>query len=108
MDFNYICNRCGKKHDPKTLIFKCPCGGMLDLDEFDISFSKDYIIKDEFSLFRYIKALPFDKNSAIWKDISMGEGLTPIIPLVPNNPNLLVKLDYIMPLFLLKIGEQQY
>ncbi len=78
---------------------------MLDLDEFDISFSKDYIIKDEFSLFRYIKALPFDKNSAIWKDISMGEGLTPIIPLVPNNPNLLVKLDYIMPLFLLKIGS---
>ena len=97
MNFNYICTKCGKKHDPKTLIFKCPCGGMLDLDTFDISFSKDHIIKDEFSLFRYVKALPFDKNSAIWKNISMGEGLTPIIPLVVNNPNLLVKLDYIMP-----------
>lgn len=97
MPFNYICTKCGKKHDPKTLIFRCPCGGMLDLDNFGISLSEKDIIKDEYSLFRYIKALPFREDFTLWKGISMGEGLTPIVPLDADNSNLLVKLDYLMP-----------
>ena len=40
MSVNYVCNECGKKHDPKTLIFKCDCGGMLDLEKFDFKFTK--------------------------------------------------------------------
>lgn len=97
MSINYVCNSCGKKYSTKEFIFQCSCGGMLDLDDFDISLSKSSIIEDEFSIFRYIKALPFDEDFTLWKDISMGEGLTPIVPLDPDNPNVLIKVDYMMP-----------
>lgn len=97
MTLNYICNVCGKKYSTNSRIFQCSCGGMLDLDEYDISLSMDDIVKDEFSLFRYIKALPFDKDSTVWKNITMGEGLTPIVPLSPQEPNVLIKVDYMMP-----------
>lgn len=93
----YICNKCGKTHDPKTLIFRCDCGGMLDLEKFDFSFSKEDIIRSQWSLFRYLKALPFDKESDTWKQITMGEGLTPVVPLDSADPAVLVKLDYLMP-----------
>jgi threonine synthase len=33
----------------------------------------------------------------MWTDITMGEGLTPIVPLDKNYPNLLVKMEYLMP-----------
>lgn len=94
---NYVCNECGKKHDPKTLVFRCDCGGMLDLDKFDFKFTKEDILSNEWSLFRYLKALPFDDNFTLWKDISMGEGLTSLVPIDKDNPNLLVKMDYMMP-----------
>lgn len=35
MSINYVCNKCGKKYDPKTLVFRCDCGGMLDLEKFN-------------------------------------------------------------------------
>ncbi|MBU5484731.1 threonine synthase [Clostridium sp. MSJ-11] len=97
MSTNYICSKCEKKHTPESLVFKCDCGGMLDLEEFSIDFSEKSINKEEWSLFRYIKALPFSSEFTLWKDISMGEGMTPIVPLDKENPNLLVKLDYLMP-----------
>lgn len=97
MSIKYICCKCNKKYDPKTLVFRCDCGGLLDIDEFDFSFSKKDILSNEWSLFRYLKALPFDNNSNSWKDITMGEGLTPIVPLDKTYPNILVKVDYLMP-----------
>ncbi|GAA0743051.1 threonine synthase [Clostridium oceanicum] len=93
----YKCSHCGKIYDPKTLVFRCDCGGMLDLEKFDFTFSKKDILKNEWSLFRYLKALPFDRKFNLWKDITMGEGLTPIVTLEKDNPNLLVKVDYAMP-----------
>ena len=97
MSIKYVCTKCGEKYSPESLLFKCDCGGMLDLDDFPIEFSETSINKDQWSLFRYIKALPFSKDFTLWKDISMGEGMTPIVPLDKSNPNLLVKLDYLMP-----------
>lgn len=97
MSINYVCNECGKKLDPKTLVFKCDCGGMLDLEKFDFKFTKEDILSNEWSLFRYLKALPFNDNFTLWKDITMGEGLTSIVPIDNDNPNILVKMDYMMP-----------
>lgn len=94
---NYVCNKCRKKYDLESLAFRCECGGLFDLDEFYFKFSRDDILDNHWSLFRYLKALPFDENFHWWKDITMGEGLTPIIPLEKENPNLLVKVDYLMP-----------
>ncbi|MCY6959906.1 threonine synthase [Clostridium brassicae] len=97
MSIKYVCSECGKKYDPKSLVFRCDCGGLLNLEKFNFTFSKEDILNNEWSLFRYLKALPFDDNFTFWKDITMGEGLTPIVPLEKDNPNLLVKVDYLMP-----------
>lgn len=97
MEVNYICCECNKKYDPKTLIFRCECGGLLNINNFNCDFSKKDILTNEWSLFRYLKALPFDNSSYLWKGITMGEGLTPIVRLDKNNPNILVKVDYLMP-----------
>ncbi|MBB6216120.1 threonine synthase [Anaerosolibacter carboniphilus] len=97
MSIKYVCTECGKKYDSTTQIFRCECGGVLDLESFPISFSPSEIIKNEWSLFRYLKALPFEDDFDLWKDVTMGEGLTPIVPIDRNNPNLLAKVDYMMP-----------
>lgn len=94
MSIRYICSECGKKYNINTLDFKCKCGGLFDL-EYDLDFSPNDIIKNKWSLFRYKKGLPIDDWN--WKDISMGEGMTPIVPFDSKNPNILVKLEYLMP-----------
>lgn len=97
MTIKYICCECGEKYDPKTLVFWCKCGGLLNLDKFNFEFSIENIFSNEWSLFRYLKTLPFDDSFSSWKDITMGEGLTPIVSLEKDNPDLLVKVDYLMP-----------
>lgn len=97
MAVNYICNSCGKEFSTKCLVFRCDCGGMLDLEEFDIALSDEDILNGEGSLFKYIRALPFERDFNFWKDITMGEGLTPVVPLGKKYPKILVKVDYLMP-----------
>jgi threonine synthase len=48
--------------------------------------------RNEWSLFRYRNFLPV--TNGLWKEISMGEGMTPIASL---SDNVLVKADYLMP-----------
>lgn len=97
MSIQYVCNACGATHDPRSLIFQCPCGGLLDLKRDAIRFSPGDILTQEWSLFRYKQVLPFAPESDIWREVSMGEGLTPLVPLDPANPDLLVKMDFMMP-----------
>ena len=95
--FHFVCYDCGKEHDPATLAFRCTCGGMLDVADFQPSFTLDTLDPSEWSLFRYRRALPFDERDQHWRKISMGEGVTPIVPLDQNHPHVLVKMDYLMP-----------
>ncbi len=50
------------------------------------------IDRSTWSLFRYRKFLALDSEE--WRSISMGEGMTPIIPF---NGDILLKMDYMMP-----------
>ncbi|MEA3423970.1 MAG: threonine synthase [Bacillota bacterium] len=97
MEIKYQCNDCGKKYDPQEFVLKCTCGGMLNIEKSTLSFSKDEINKEEWSLFRYLKSMPFDSDFTLWKDITMGEGMTAVVPYDNSNPSLLVKMDYMMP-----------
>lgn len=97
MDFTYVCADCGKKYDPGSFEFRCSCGGLFDLEKSDIDFSDKDIIANEWSLFRYLKALPFRDDFAGWSNISMGEGSTPLARLDRALPNVFVKVDYMMP-----------
>ncbi len=97
MSATYVCTRCGKRYDPSTLIFRCGCGGMLDLDFTLTAFSSEMIDRSEVSLWRYRAALPFDPKFNLWRNVTLGEGLTATVPLDAVDPNLLVKMDYMMP-----------
>ncbi|MGM0879149.1 MAG: threonine synthase [Bacillota bacterium] len=97
MKEQYVCHSCGTTYDVTEFVWKCSCGGMLDLvkenGKIDISSLQGY----PSTMWRYIDTMPFDKNSNIWKTVTMGEGYTPLIVLEESEPNTLVKVDYMMP-----------
>ena len=93
MAFAYRCSACARDWGLDEPRFRCDCGGLLDLAPFAPRFSP----REEASLFRYADALPYSEGSEPWRELSMGEGLTPLLRLDPADPGVLVKLDYAMP-----------
>ncbi|MED1189069.1 threonine synthase [Bacillus paralicheniformis] len=93
----YQCHACGTKYNVSEQVWKCQCGGVLDLIKEKVERSNSKVIKDIPSMWRYIDAMPFDRESVIWRGITMGEGYTPLIVLDSEEPNTFVKVDYMMP-----------
>ncbi|WP_409300401.1 threonine synthase [Peribacillus sp. SCS-155] len=93
----YFCSSCGNKHDITAVLWKCGCGGVLDImkntPKIDIAAWDNY----PNSLWRYFETMPFAKDSNTWEEVTMGEGQTPLIILNPLEPNSYVKVDYMMP-----------
>lgn len=97
MATEFVCSECKTAYAFFQGAYQCRCGGLFDLEGYDFSFSKAHINNKEWSLFRYLKALPFPDDFDTWMDVTMGEGLTPILPLERKNPKILVKVEYLMP-----------
>ena len=95
--FHLICSACQRTHDLASLLWRCSCGGLLDLAEFEVSFPLERIQARPPTLWRYLEALPFAPDSTAWQAVTMGEGYTPLIPLAPDTPGVLLKADYLMP-----------
>lgn len=98
----YICTECGTTYPLASLAFRCACGGMLDVAPFEPRFPPSTACASERSVFRYREAMPpsIDGRAAAdpaWRRVTMGEGLTPLLPLSPDYPGALVKVDYAMP-----------
>lgn len=89
---DYICSRCGKRVPTTTRQAKCDCGGLWDLDYVPPKFSLDDVDVNEWSMFRYRKFMALEGDA--WKDISLGEGMTPVVRF---DENVLLKMDYFMP-----------
>ncbi|MEC0667264.1 threonine synthase [Priestia flexa] len=93
----FICNSCGKKHEITPTIWKCECGGVLnivkDTPKIDVAAWENY----PNSLWRYFETMPFTKDSKTWDSVTMGEGQSPLIVLDPMEPSTYVKVDYMMP-----------
>lgn len=93
----FICNSCGKTHDMTPTIWKCECGGVLnivkDTPKIDIAEWNRY----PNTLWRYYETMPFAKDSKTWESVTMGEGQSPLIVLDPMEPNTYVKVEYMMP-----------
>ena len=89
---NFVCGKCGKTAPVSTREPKCTCGGLWKLDFTPPKFSLDDICRDEWSIFRYRKWMALEGES--WRDISLGEGMTPIVRL---DKDVLLKMDYYMP-----------
>ena len=90
MDF--VCSECGKRVSTRIMQPKCECGGLWDLDFVPPRFSPEDIDRDEWSIFRYRKFMALSGKA--WRQVSLGEGMTPVIPLTQN---VLLKMDYFMP-----------
>ena len=88
----FVCTKCGHTEDVTTRKMHCDCGGLWELDYEPPKFSLDDIDTSTWSLFRYRKFLPLTGD--IWKDITLGEGMTPIIP---YQQHIFFKMDYFMP-----------
>ena len=89
---NFICSKCNKKVSTSTLKPKCDCGGLWKLDFKAPKFDLNLIDDNEWSLFRYREFMALEDES--WKDVSLGEGRTPIISF---DEDVLLKMDYLMP-----------
>jgi threonine synthase len=95
---HYRCRTCGTDLPVEPKIWRCPCGGLLDLP---LDVPVDALAgagagagARPWSLWRYRAALPFAPGSTIPADVSLGEGMT---PLVDAGDGVLVKLDFLMP-----------
>ena len=89
---NYLCTKCGRRTPVSDRSPKCACGGLWELEFTPPAFSLDAIDKDEWSIFRYRRFMALADDS--WREVSLGEGMTPVIPL---DENVLLKMDYFMP-----------
>ena len=88
----YVCFKCGRRESVTTRKPKCDCGGLWTLDFTPPKFDLDLVDRGEWSMFRY---RPFmGLYSDAWREISLGEGMTPVVRL---DENVLLKMDYMMP-----------
>ncbi len=83
------CINCDTQAGP--IDWQCPaCGGVLDFVTLP-AFDPDAIVADDFSLWRYRAMLPVQQR------ISLGEGLTPLVPAQAGGAHFHAKLEYLNP-----------
>ena len=92
MKARFVCRKCGRTELITTHKAKCDCGGLWELDHQPPKFTEALIDKDIWSIFRYHKFMAVSDGT--WQDITLGEGMTPIIPL---DADVWLKMDYFMP-----------
>jgi threonine synthase len=86
-----VCPRDGREYALDRRRWRCDCGSPLDLSPAP---AFDPAQLDGSSLWRYHHT--FDLPGAD-RPVTMGEGQTPLLELDPDQPNVLGKLEYLMP-----------
>lgn len=89
----YICMNCEKEYAAAPLFIRCDCGSALWVKP-EKSFSKSDLITNDFTMWRYAKAYPLDKESI---EITFNETITPLASANIGDVNILVKMDSLMP-----------
>lgn len=89
----YICMNCEKEYAAAPLFIRCDCGSALWVKP-EKSFSKSDLITNDFTMWRYAKAYPLDKESI---EITFNETITPLASANIGDINILVKMDSLMP-----------
>lgn len=88
---SFLCTSCGRSYSLDTHEWRCvDCGGAFRL-EGGPGFGRDAINQSEFSLWRYSDSLPLSDR------VSLGEGLTPLVPAVGFSANTYFKLEFLAP-----------
>ncbi|WP_104176558.1 threonine synthase [Cryobacterium sp. Y50] len=87
-----ICSECAASYPVESLVWRCTCGGLLDVAEFDIEVDAAALPSRVPSLWRYAEALPIDVDPAI----TLGEGFSPLVP-SRAFAHVQLKLDFLLP-----------
>ncbi len=90
---NLVCTQCNKKFSLNEKIWKCACGGLLDID-FTSTFPVDTIKGRERTMWRYREAIPLRDDKNI---ISFDEGFTPLTDVAFHGKSVLIKQDHLFP-----------
>jgi threonine synthase len=88
-----ICRACNKKFSLEEKIWKCACGGLLDL-EFESAFPIEKIKSRKPTLWRYREAIPISRDRDI---LSFDEGFTPLVPVDFDGRRVWIKQDHLFP-----------
>jgi len=95
-----VCRDCGWTHDPKAPVWRCECGGLLDLTPSPPAVLREAMIAPAArlrpGLWRYHALLPVARIDEVR---AYGEGLTPLVRAWPDarGPAPFLKLDYLFP-----------
>ena len=87
MTSGYVCTSCGAACAADTHEPKCRCGGLFELDFTPPAWDPARIDRSEWSIFRYRDFMAVDGD--IWRSVTMGEGMTPVIEMDGRNGVLL-------------------
>ncbi|MBI5967208.1 MAG: threonine synthase [Deltaproteobacteria bacterium] len=88
-----ICIECHKEFPLEEKIWRCPCGGLLDI-ELQPIFPIDKIKQRKPNLWRYREAIPVLNQENI---VSFDEGFTPLIPVGFQGKSVFLKQDHLFP-----------
>lgn len=89
-----LCTACGATFDQNDPRWRCDCGGLLDL-VFQPAFDPRKVeTSPVHGLWRYRSAIPIRSDDNI---LTLGEGYTPLLPVVYPEGQLLVKQDQLFP-----------
>jgi threonine synthase len=90
---DYVCVRCGRRLGEDLAVWRCPCGGLLELAPPG-PFAREQVVAGEPGLWRYAAALP---AVAAADRLRLGEVLTPLVPADLGGLPVLLKLDHLLP-----------
>ena len=90
---SYVCFSCGKKYSLTEKIFRCTCGGFLEMEE-NLKFPEEALASRDRSIWRYKEAYGLPRDIV---PVSLGEGHTPLISRKIGGDDLCLKLDFLQP-----------
>jgi threonine synthase len=88
-----VCIECGRRFSTSLPIWRCECGGLLDVEHSSF-FKIEDLRSRKLDMWRYREAIPIDEDSSI---VSLGEGFTPIVELAISGENVLFKQEHLFP-----------
>ncbi|TFD58884.1 pyridoxal-phosphate dependent enzyme [Cryobacterium suzukii] len=87
-----VCSECAAIYPVESLIWRCRCGGILDVVDFALTMDAAALPGRAPSLWRYTEALPI----AVDPTVTLGEGFSPLVP-SRALPHVQLKLDFLLP-----------
>lgn len=91
----FYCNKCNRAYPEDTPLWRCPCGAPFSYHmPYPVHFSKERIKVRDKTIWRYSEALPGIDTKNI---VTLGEGMTPLVPALYEEHQILFKLDFIAP-----------